>query len=175
MTSKFNNVYIGDAVTIASVYEKDGPIAADFDLVYDKDLYYGCDTFEKAEEKLLHDSIKRLIDKSKLQLNDINYVISGDLQNQILASTLAVSNQGISSLGIYSACASFVEGLIIASMFVNSTNSNIIVSSSSHNLAAEKQYRFPIEYGALRRKVNTCTASGSVAALISRRKSNIKI
>ena len=63
MTVKFNNVYVGDTMTIASVYEKDGPIADYFDLVYDKDLYYGCDTFEKAEEKMLHDSIKKLIDK----------------------------------------------------------------------------------------------------------------
>ena len=63
MTVKFNNVYIRDAMSIASVYEKDGPIADCFDLVYDKDLYYGCNTFEKAEEKMLHDSIKKLIDR----------------------------------------------------------------------------------------------------------------
>ena len=63
MTSKFNNVYVNDAWTVASVYEKDGPIASYFDLVYDKDLYYGCETFEKAEEKMLHDSIEKLITK----------------------------------------------------------------------------------------------------------------
>ena len=55
MTNKFNNVYVGNSYTIASVYEKGGPIADYFDLVYDKDLYYGCDTFEKAEEKMLFD------------------------------------------------------------------------------------------------------------------------
>ena len=76
MTVKFNNVYVGDTMTIASVYEKDGPIADYFDLVYDKDLYYGCDTFEKAEEKMLHDSIKKLIDKCKMNVNDIDCVIS---------------------------------------------------------------------------------------------------
>ena len=53
MTVKFNNVYVYDSYTIASVYEKDGPISNCFDKVYDKDLYYGEDTFEKAEEKLL--------------------------------------------------------------------------------------------------------------------------
>ena len=52
MTVKFNNVYVKDTSTIASIYEKDGPISDYFDLIYDKDLYYGCDTFEKAEEKI---------------------------------------------------------------------------------------------------------------------------
>ena len=83
MTTKFNNVYVKNAYTIASVYEKDGPIADYFDLVYDKDLYYGCDTFEMAEEKMLHDSIEKLIDLSNMKDNDIDYVISGDLENQI--------------------------------------------------------------------------------------------
>ena len=71
MTVKFNNVYVSDSYTIASVYEKDGPIANCFDKVYDKDLYYGEDTFEKAEEKLLYDSIKMLITKVNLIDKDL--------------------------------------------------------------------------------------------------------
>ena len=101
MTTKFNNVYVGNTATIASVYEKDGPIADYFDLVYDKDLYYGCDTFERAEEKILHDSIGKLISKSKLKTNDIDLVISGDLQNQIAASDYAMREFDIPFLGIF--------------------------------------------------------------------------
>ena len=64
MTHKFNNVYIKDSYTIAGKYEKDGPIRNYFDFIYDKDLYYGCDTFEKAEENMLSNSISKLISKS---------------------------------------------------------------------------------------------------------------
>ena len=115
------------------------------------------------------------LEKTKLSKEDINLLISGALQNQILASTIAISNTNISHLGIYSACSTFIEGIIIASMFLNNEKNNIIVSSSSHNLVSEKQFRFPVEYGAVRRKVNTCTASGSVSILLSKNKSNIKI
>ena len=176
MTSKFNNVYIGDAVTIASVYEKDGPIATYFDLVYDKDLYYGCDTFEKAEEKLLHDSIKRLIDKSKLQLSDINYVISGDLQNQIAASDYAMRDLKIPFLGIFNACATFGEGLLIGANFIEGKRAkNIIVSTSSHNMVAEKQFRNPTEYGAPKKKTTTWTSTGAASMLITNKKGKVKI
>ena len=75
MTTRYKNVYVNDAYTIASVYEKDGPIANYFDKVYDKDLYYGQSTFEKAEEKMLCDSIKKLISKVSLTNNDIDYVV----------------------------------------------------------------------------------------------------
>ncbi|MBQ6223769.1 MAG: hypothetical protein IJJ58_01200, partial [Campylobacter sp.] len=107
-----------------------------------------------------------------LKNNKVDLIISGDLQNQILCSTLACTKNDIPFLGIYSACATFVEGLIIASNF---ENKNIIVCSSSHNLVSEKQFRFPVEYGALRKRVNTCTATGSISVLVSNQKSNIRI
>ena len=137
--------------------------------------YLNQKTIELCESEYQRRVINGLIEKSKIPKSKIDLIINGDLQNQILASNLAVSNYGISSLGIYSACASFVEGLIIGSMFVDKNKSNIIVVSSSHNLVSEKQFRFPIEYGALRKRVNTCTASGSVGALLNNEKSSVKI
>lgn len=176
MTTKFNNVYINDSYTIASVYEKDGPIAEYFDKIYDKDLYYGCDTFEKAEEKMLHDSIENLIDKIKLRDSDIDYVISGDLENQIAASDYALRNFDIPFLGIFSACATFGEGLLIGANFIEGKRSkNIIVSTSSHNMMAEKQFRNPTEYGAPKKKTTTWTSTGAASILITNKKNKIKI
>lgn len=176
MTTKFNNVYVENTYTIASVYEKDGPIANYFDLVYDKDLYYGCDTFEGAEEKLLHDSIKNLISKCKLKEKDIDYVISGDLQNQIAASDYAMRNFDISFLGIFNACATFGEGLVIGANFIEGKRaSNIIVSTSSHNMVAEKQFRNPTEYGAPKKKTTTFTSTGAASMLLTNKKGKIKI
>ena len=176
MTSKFNNVYIEDTYTIASVYEKDGPISSYFDLIYDKDLYYGCDTFEKAEEKMLHDSIKKLINKTKLKDSDIDYVISGDLENQIAASDYAMKDFNIAFLGIYNACATFGEGLIIGSNFIEGKRAkNIIISTSSHNMVAEKQFRNPTEYGAPKKKTTTWTSTGAASMLLTNKKGKIKI
>ena len=176
MTSKFNNVYINDAYTIASVYEKDGPIADYFDLVYGKDLYYGCDTFEKAEEKMLYDSIDKLIDKAKVKDKNIDYVISGDLENQIAASDYAMRNIDIPFLGIFNACATFGEGLLIGANFIEGKRANnIIVSTCSHNMVAEKQFRNPTEYGAPKKKTVTWTSTGAASMLITNKKSDIKI
>lgn len=176
MTTKFNNVYVGNASTIASIYEKDGPLADYFDLVYDKDLYYGCDTFERAEEKLIHDSIKKLLDKAKSRESDIDYVISGDLENQIAASDYAMRNFKIPFLGIFSACATFGEGLLIGANFIEGERAkNIIVSTSSHNMVAEKQFRNPTEYGAPKKKTTTWTSTGAASILLTNNKGKIKI
>lgn len=176
MTSKFNNVYVADRYTIAGVYEKDGPISDYFDLIYDKDFYYGCDTFERAEEKMLSNCILKLINRSKLIDSDIDYVISGDLENQIAASDYAMRDFNIPFLGIFSACATFGEGLLIGANMIEGKRANkIIVSTSSHNMVAERQFRNPTEYGAPKKKTTTWTSTGAVSLLLSNKKSKIKI
>lgn len=176
MTSKFNNVYVGNTYTIASVYEKDGPIADYFNSVYDKDLYYGMETFEKAEEMILHDSIEKLIDNSKMKDSDINYIISGDLENQIAASDYAMRDFNIPFLGIFNACATFGEGILIGANFIEGKRANnIIVSTSSHNMVAEKQFRNPTEYGAPKKKTTTFTSTGAASILLTNKKNKIKI
>ena len=176
MTVKFNNVYVKDSYTIASVYEKDGPLSKCFDKVYDKDLYYGEDTFESSEEKLLYDSIKKLISKVSLVNKDIDYVISGDLQNQIAASDYAMSKIDIPFLGVYGACSTFGLGLLIGSNFIDGKKANnLIVSTSSHNMVAERQFRNPTEYGAPKKKTTTWTATGAASILITDKKDKIRI
>ena len=176
MTSKFNNVYVADRYTIAGVYEKDGPISDYFDLIYDKDFYYGCDTFERAEEKMLSNCILKLINRAKLIDSDIDYVISGDLENQIAASDYAMRDFSIPFLGIFSACATFGEGLLIGANMIEGKRANkIIVSTSSHNMVAERQFRNPTEYGAPKKKTTTWTSTGAVSLLLSNKKSKIKI
>ncbi len=176
MTSKFNNVYISDKYTIASVYENDGPISTYFDLIYDKDLYYGCETFEKAEEKMLSNSISNLMKKCGSKDKDIDYLISGDLQNQIASSDYALRDFNIPFLGIFSACATFGEGMLIGANFIEGKRANkIIVSTSSHNMVAEKQFRNPTEYGAPKKKTCTFTATGACSLLLSNKKNKIKV
>ena len=95
--------------------------------------------------------------------------VSGELSNQIGISNKVMSEFGVSHLGIYSACASFTEGLIVSASVLGSTQlKRALTVVSSHNLNAERTFRFPIEYGAPRRITQNFTATGAVASLITK-------
>ena len=170
MTEYYTDVFINDKYSLLGSL-KYNPIVKKNVNDYVNDYYMKEKTIDTAEAKYQSITISKLIERNK----KIDLLISGDLQNQLLSSSLAASDKNIPFLGIYSACSTFTEGLIIASNIIKNNNFNIIVSTSSHNLISEKQFRFPVEYGALRKRVNTCTATGSISALISNTKSNIKI
>lgn len=175
MTFKYDNVYIKETSTITGPYEKNGPLKNYFDKSYD-DFYFGKKNFEEAESKILEDSVNLLLNKVGKTKFDIDLLISGDLLNQITASNFAASNLKIPYLGIYNACASSVEGLIIASNMIESSQiNNAICSVSSHNNAAEKQFRYPVEYGGPKPKTTTFTTTGGASAYLSREKSQIKV
>ena len=175
MTFKYNNAYIKDVATVAGPYEKKGPLRQYFDKTYD-DLYFGEDSWEKAEIKLVRDSLDILLRKVSFAKNDVDLVIGGDLLNQISASTYGANGYGKSFIGIYGACSSSVLGMIIGSNFVDDKRvSNAIVTISSHNMSSEKQFRNPTEYGAPKPKSATFTATGSASVMITNEKNNIRI
>lgn len=175
MTFLYNNVYLNEVSTITGPYEAKGP----FNKLYDKsysEFYFGKKSFEEAEIKLIEESVDVLLKKSKTSRDNIDLFISGDLLNQIGASSYASVSIGIPYLGIYSACASSMEGFIIASnMIENRQIKNAIISTSSHNLSAEKQFRYPVEYGGPKKKYSTFTVTGGASALLSSKASDIKV
>jgi len=176
MTYKYNNVYVKDSYTIAGMYESDGPLRKYFDKRYEEDLYYGEKSFEKAESKLLEDNIKNILKKNRMKEEQIDLIISGDLQNQISASNYAVRNFNIPFLVIFNACETSGEGIIIGSTFLESNKvKNVIVSTVSHNTSAEKQFRNPVEYGAPKKKTATFTATGSASLILTHEKTDIKV
>ena len=176
MTYKFKNVYLNDSFTIAGMYEKDGPLGMYFDKTYEENLYFGEKTWEKAEIKLLSESINKLMDENKLKDSDIDVILSGDLENQIAASSYAIKDMKIPFMGLYNACSTMAEALIIASTFIDSKKvKNAIISTSSHNMVAEKQFRNPTEYGTPKPKTSTFTATGAVSVLLSSIPSKIKV
>lgn len=175
MTLFFDDVYIDECATICGPYEKSGPLSKYFDKSY-KDLYFGEDSWEKAEIKLVKDSIAMILKKSGLSRDDVNLVIGGDLLNQITASCYGSCGVGDGFIGIYGACSSSVLGLIIASCFINSgVVNNSLCLVSSHNMSAEKQFRYPTEYGAPKPDSATFTATGAASCLLSNSKSDVKV
>lgn len=175
MTQKYDNVYINETATITGPYEKKGPLHSYFDKSYN-DLYFGADTWEQAEVKLIEESVDIVLSKMKKTRFDIDVHISGDLLNQTVASTYAASRLGIPYLGVYTACATSVEGLIVAAGMIEAGQAkNVIASASSHNNAAEKQFRYPVEYGGPKPKTATFTVTGGASAYLSYNKKGIKV
>ena len=176
MTIKYNNVYIKNTATVAGIYESNGPLKEYYDKCYKKDLYFETKSWEKAEVKFLKESIELLLNKEKLTSSDIDIIISGDLQNQDAASNYAIRDYDIPFLGIFNACATISESIIIASSFLdNKKAKKCICSTSSHNMSAEKQFRNPTEYGAPKKETATFTVTGGASALLTTEKTNIKI
>lgn len=175
MTFQYNHVYINNTYTVVGPYEYKGPLGSYFDKYY-KDFYFGQKTFEDAESKILLDSIEGVLKKEKKDIQDVDLLISGDLMNQIISSNYAASKLKVSYLGIYSACASSVEGMIIgANMIESKMIKNCICSVSSHNNAAEKQFRYPVEYGGPKPKTTTFTTTGGASSYLSSVEGMIKI
>ena len=173
-SKKINHVYIKDAFSLAGPVEKEGSIK-DYDITVD-DYYYRCKTFEQAEVKMQKVVIDNILHRHHLVHSDIDLLVSGDLSNQIAVSSYAASNYTIPHLGVYSACASFVESLIVASEIMESKKkSNVLCVTSSHNCGAEKQFRFPIEYGAPKPNTTTFTATGAVSVLLTKEETNVKL
>lgn len=176
MTTKYNNVYIKDTYTICGNYENDGPLSKYFDKRYEKDLYFGEKTWELAEVHLLKEGVTNILKKNNLKEEDIDLLISGDLQNQIAASDYMARDFNIPFMGIFEACATSGEGLILGSTFLESKNaSKVLVTTSSHNMVSEKQFRNPTEYGTPKPKTATFTVTGSASILLTSEKSKIKI
>lgn len=176
MTTKYNNVYIMDTYTVCGPYESDGPLSEYFDKKYEKELYLGEKTWEKAEVKLLKEANYNIIKNNNLKDEDIDLLISGDLQNQIAASDYMARDFDIPFMGIFEACSTISEGIIIGSTFIEGKKAKkVIISTSSHNMAAEKQFRNPTEYGAPKKKTATFTSTGGASVLLSNKKSKVRI
>ena len=175
MTFKYKNVYINDTATITGPYEAKGPLGRYYDKSY-QDLYMGSKTWEQAESKLLEESVELLLAKMDKSKKDVDIMVSGDLSNQLSSTDFAASHLSIPLIGVYGACSTSCLGLTVAANMVDKRQvKNAVVSVSSHNSAAEKQFRQPVEYGGPKPKTATFTTTGGASAFLSSNQSKIKI
>lgn len=168
----FENSYLKDTYTISGPLEFEGPVGEYIDYSL-SDNRMNQKSWEKAEMYMLDTGIKKLIENCE---DEIELAILGDLNNQIIASNYVMRNYKFPLLGIYSACSTFTESIIIGSTFIDSLEfDNIIVGASSHNSGSERQFRFPTEYGGQKKITSTYTVTGAGVGLLSNKKSKIKI
>ncbi len=162
-----NKPTIVGASTIAGPKECMGKVGSFIDEKL-KDDTFGQDTFEKAESKMLYTVIKHSIIKSHRQIDDVDAVLAGDLLNQITPSTFAVRNFTLGFLGVYNACATFTEALTIGGAMVDGGYmNNVVCATSSHFSSAERQYRYPLEFGSTRPPQSQWTVTGAGSCLLS--------
>ena len=171
----FNNVYISGSATVGGLMEKQGPLNKYFDNTYD-DLYCGCKTFEQAEQKMLKEAIDTVLKKTKLRDRDIGIMFGGDLLNQITSSTYVSRDYDIPLVGTFGACSSSMLTLGLASSYVEANYvKKALAFTSSHNATAERQFRYPNEYGIQKPDTTTYTVTGAGAVVVSNVISDIKV
>ena len=168
-----NNVYLRSRYTVASKKEKEGPLKDYIDYFY-KDNYCNEISFEKAEQRLNKTSINGAI--KNISLIDIGLFIGSDLLNQISSSNYIMREYEVPFIGTYSACAGSGLNIILASLFIESRYyKNVLVFTSSHNNTAERQFRYPIEFGVQKKDTSTFTVTGSGTVILSNEVNKIKI
>ena len=153
--------------SVAGKQEKLGPLGHGFDVVHD-DPYFGEKTWEQGEKKMQQMALETLASKAGMEQSNFDLVFSGDLLNQCIGSSFTLRNTGIPHLGLYGACSTMAESLLLASITVaGGYFDKVVAMTSSHFASSERQYRFPLGYGGQRTPTAQRTVTGSGAALVS--------
>ncbi len=172
---RYNNVFIENAASVVGQKEAEGPLAAEFDLI-DTDAYFGKPTFEKGESEMVRLTVNLLLSKCGRKPQDIDAVLCGDLVNQCASSSFGVKTFGIPHVGIYGACSTCAEGLALGGILIDSGGFEKVISlASSHFCTAERQYRFPLEYGNQRTPTAQNTVTGCGAFMLTGNRSVMRL
>ncbi len=156
-----------ETASIVGPKEAQGPLAKYFDSCLN-DEFWGEKTWEKAESKIIKETISLAINKSKIPSDDIDFCFAGDLLNQCISASFGIRSFSIPYFGIFGACSTFVEGMILASIFASSgMANNCLFATSSHFCSAEKQFRFPLELGNQRPPTSQWTVTGGASGIIA--------
>ena len=168
-------VYITGWASVAGKKESEGPLKEYFDIT-SQDTLFGQSSWEQAEQEMQQLALKTLLQKTGMSKENIGLILSGDLLNQCIGSSFTLRNMNIPHLGLYGACSTMAEGLLVASIAVSGGfTDNAIAMSSSHFAASERQYRFPLGYGGQRTPTAQWTVTGAGAAMVSASGSGTKI
>ncbi len=170
-----NSPVIMAYASVVGKKEGEGPLGGLFDKIT-VDSYDGLDTYEDAESKLQTEAMSIAMKKGKLKKSDIDVVFAGDLLNQCVGSSFGLKDYNIPYLGQYGACSTMAQNLIAASVFVSSGAANLAAcSTSSHFCSAERQYRFPLEYGSVRTPTAQWTVTGAGCCILGKEGSSVSI
>ena len=168
-------VYVAGYAACVGTKEGQGPLGGSFDVVL-TDNRYGQDTWEKAESAMVETAARRAVSKSGLQESDMGCALGGDLLNQCIASGYAMRQLGQPYFGLYGACSTMAESLLLGSALIaGGFETHALCMASSHFCSAERQYRYPLEYGGQRTPTAQWTVTGAGAVVLTARHKPIRI
>lgn len=154
--------------SIVGTKEGQGPLGLLFDRIGEDDMF-GCNSWEEAESSLQKEAVKLALEKGGLQPEDISFLVAGDLLGQSIATSFGVSSYAIPLLGVYGACSTCGESLVLGAMSIaGGFADRVVCVTSSHFASAEKEFRFPLEYGSQRPLSATWTVTGSGAFVLGK-------
>ncbi|WP_087065468.1 stage V sporulation protein AD [Intestinibacillus massiliensis] len=147
--------------------EGEGPLRGTFDYVAEDD-HFDQPTWEKAESEMQRRCIELAARKAGREVRELNMILAGDLLNQCIGSAFASSDSNVPFLGLYGACSTMAQGLLLGACLVDGGFADeLACAASSHFCSAERQYRFPLAYGGQRTPTAQWTATASGAAVIA--------
>lgn len=152
---------------IAGPKEADGPLAKYFDKLLDDEMW-GEKSWEKAESKIVKETVNTLISKSGVPTEKIEYCFAGDLVNQCISSSFGLRELNVPFYGIFGACSTFVEGMQLASILIDGGINYAMCSASSHFCSSERQFRFPLELGNQRPPTSQWTVTACGTAILAK-------
>lgn len=162
-----NPPVIISTASVVGPIEAEGPLGKIFDKVF-SDPYCGEETWEKAEQRMMLEAMKKALQKANLQEKDIDFMLMGDLLNQIISANYTARALPIPFLGLYGACSTMYESLALGSMLIDGGFAEkVLVGACSHYSTAERQFRFPTELGVQRPMNAQWTVSGAGAAVLA--------
>ena len=147
--------------------EGQGPLSDYFDEL-SPDAFFGKKTWEQGESAMQEQVLRRALEKGGLTAGELDYVLAGDLLNQCIGTSFGLRSFHIPFYGLYGACSTMAESLCLAGMFVDTKlASRCLAVTSSHFCSAERQFRFPLEYGGQRTPTAQWTVTGSGACVVA--------
>lgn len=162
-----NKPVILGASSIVGPEEGEGPLAEDFDYIYDN-IQINEKTWEKGERRLLEDAARTALELSGITEEQLQFFVGGDLMNQIISSSFAARKLGVPYIGVFGACSTSMESLAVASLMVDSGAAQYAMAgTASHNCTVEKQFRYPTEYGSQKPPYAQYTITGAGCSVVS--------
>ena len=159
--------FVASGAAIAGKKEGEGPLGSEFDAVIEDDLFDE-ETWEKAESRFAYTAATTCLTKAGCTSGRVEAVLGGDLINQIIPTSMAARELHAPFLGLYGACSTMAEGLCVAAMLVDGGYvRNALCVAGSHFCSAERQYRFPLEYGSQRTPTSQWTVTGAGAVFLT--------
>lgn len=163
-----SNIRVSETACLGAALESEGPLGKYFDAIVTPEPKEG-ETWEKHESDMIKSAVSTLLEKSRIPEKEIGLLLGGDLMNQCTSSAYGLEGFDIPYIGLYGACSTFAEGIMTGSMYLEADACHsAIASASSHFCTAERQYRFPLSYGAFPQGTSQHTVTGCGAALIEK-------